>query len=227
MKKIISVFTAFLMIICVFPVAVGAEVLETKDGIQYSVSDGAVTVEGFNYAGTVMDVPENIDGYPVKYIAPQACRGNTAITELRLPKGLASVGEYAFGECPNLTKVTMAGGSDIGRSAFRDCKALITLKLPSSLKSIDDFAFEGCTMLGKVKIPKGLSEIGTDAFAGCERVSFDVKSNSYAKEYARKNNIPTDFKDTWEFTLIMLALVTLLLGGAVFAANKLLKKRKK
>ena len=226
MKKVLSMLIVFIMMILVTPICANAQVYETDNGIQYSVNNGEVTVEGFNYAGNVMKVPEKIDGMPVLYIAPQACRKNTAITELRLPKSIVSVGEYAFAECPNLVKVVISGGVNIERSAFRGCKALIELSLPNSLESIDDFAFEGCTMLGKVKIPKNLSFIGTDAFAGCERVRFDVSGNNYAKEYAKNNSIPTSFKDTWEYTLIMIALTTVLMGGATFVINAYIKRKK-
>lgn len=226
MKKVLSIMTVFTILLSFMTIGIDAQVYETDGGIQYSVNNGEVTVEGFNYAGNVMSVPEKIDGMPVLYIASQACRKNTAITELRLPESIVSVGEYAFAECPNLVKVVISGGRKIGRSAFRGCKALIELSLPSGLESIDDFAFEGCTMLGKVKIPKSLSFIGADAFAGCERLRFDVNGNSYAKEYAKNNAIPTSFKDTWEYTLLMIALTTVLMGAAVFIANIYIKRKK-
>ncbi len=226
MKKIISVFFAFLLVILCLPITAGAEVLETDGGIMYTVERGEVIIQGFNAAGSVMDIPEKIDGLPVTKIASQTCRGDMVITEVRIPKSVTSIGEYAFAECPNLTKVVIKGGNFIGRSAFRDCKALLTLKLPSDLESIDDFAFEGCTMLGTVKIPKGLTHIGTDAFMGCERLRFVLNGNDVAKAHAKKYNIPTSFTDTWEFTLLMLVLVTGLLGGGVFAVSRLMKNKK-
>lgn len=227
MKKIISLFFAFALLIFCFPVTVGAEILETDGGILYTVENGSVTVQGFNAAGTVMDIPEKIGGLPVVSIASQACRGDSVITEVRIPRSVTVIGEYAFAECPNLTKVVMKGGVTVGRSAFRDCKALLTLKLPSSLKSIDDLAFEGCTMLGAVKIPKGLEHIGTDAFMGCERLRFELNGNKVAKEHARKYDIPTSFTDTWEFTVLMTVLVSALLGGAIIVVNKIIKNKKR
>ncbi len=227
MKKIFSVFFTFILVLICFPITAGAEMLETDGGILYTVENGEVVIEGFNAAGTVMDIPEKIDGLPVKRIAAQVCRGDRVITEVRIPKSITSIGEYAFAECPNLTKVVIKGGISIGRSAFRDCKALLMLKLPSNLESIDDYAFEGCTMLGTVKIPKGLESIGTDAFMGCERLRFELNGNDVAKAHAKKYNIPTSFTDTWEFTLIMIVLVTALLGGGLIVVNKALKNKKR
>ncbi len=227
MKKIISLIFVFTLMLRCFPLTAGAEVLETDGGIMYTVERGEVVIQGFSGNKSVMNIPEKIDGLPVTRIASQVCRGDMAITEVRIPKSVTSIGEYAFAECPNLTKVVIKGSNFIGRSAFRDCKALLTLKLPSNLESIDDFAFEGCTVLGTVKIPKGLKTIGTDAFMGCEKLRFDLNGNKVAKAHAEKYNIPTSFTDTWEFTVLMTVLVSALLGVGLIFANKALKNKNK
>ncbi len=227
MKKITALLFSLFITLSLIPLGASAEVLETDSGIQYTVENGEVTLQGFNYAGTVMKVPEKIDGMTVKYVAPQACRGNDALTEVVLPSTVVSIGEYAFSECENLRTVKIEGGNSIGRSAFRDCKRLRSLSLPDNLISIDDFAFEGCTLLGKVKIPKSLEKLGTDAFAGCERLRFDLNGNDAAKEHAKKYNIPTSFTDTWEFTVILLVLVTVIIGGGVLVLNNAIKKKMK
>ena len=204
MKRIIIVFLTLVLVL--MPLTVSALPSETDSGIFYSIENGEVTVEGFNYAGTVLDIPDKIEGYPVKYIADQACRGNYGITELRLPASIVSIGEYSFAECENLTKVVMKGGQTVGYSAFRGCKALTSLTLPEGLTLIDDSAFEGCVMLGKVKMPKSLKTIGVDAFAGCGRLRFDANGNAVVKEYAEQYSIPTSFFDTWEFRLILIGI---------------------
>ncbi len=227
MKKFISLFFVFALLLLQFSMTAGAEMRKTDGGILYTVENGEVVIQGFDGSGSVMKIPEKIDGLPVTRIAAQTCRGDAVITEVRIPESVTSIGEYAFAECPNLTKVVIKGSNFIGRSAFRDCKALMTLKLPSNLESIDDFAFEGCTVLGTVKMPKGLKSIGTDAFMGCEKLRFDLNGNAVAKAHAKKYNIPTAFTDTWEFTLLMTVLVSALLGGGLVVANKMIKNKKK
>ena len=226
MKKIIAVIISLFIILSAFAIGVGALPSETDSGILYSIENGIVTVEGFNYAGTVLDVPETIEGYPVKYVAAQACRGNYGITEVRLPSSLVSIGEYAFAECDNLTKVVLSGGVEIGYSAFRDCKALISLSLPEGLEIIDDSAFEGCTNLGKIKLPDSVTRIGTYAFMGCERVRFSSGANDYVISYAKDNGIPIG-SDPWVMRVTVIAITSAVLLAVLLATDRAIKKRKK
>lgn len=227
LKKQITVLILVLLAVLCFPLSLTAETIkETDSGIFYSIENGEVTVEGFNDVGTVMKVPKEIEGCPVVSIAPYACRSNTSLTEVQLPTGLLTVGDFAFADCPNLLKVTLGGAETIGRSAFRSCGALLSVSLPSSLLIIDDNAFADCVMLGKVTIPASVTTIGVDAFAGCSRLRLDVSKNLMAKDYAERYAIPTSFTETWEFTLLMLALVTVLLGGALLLVSRLFKKKK-
>lgn len=229
MKRLRLLFfpAVLLCLLFCFSLTPSAEtVKETDDGIVYSVQDGEVTIEGYRGVGTVMKVPSEIEGCPVTAIASYACRGNEALTEVHLPEGLRTVGDFAFADCPNLLKVRCEGAEVIGRSAFRSCGALLSVTLPSGLLTIDDNAFADCVMLGKTKIPASVTDIGVDAFAGCSRLRLDVSENPMAKDYAKRYAIPTDFTETWEFTLLMLVLVTALLGGALLLIRRFLRKKK-
>ena len=55
----------------------------------------------------------------------------------------------------------------IGDAAFRDCKQLRAIKLPSKLRRIETEAFKNCTSLTEVCFPDSIVSIGNDAFAGC------------------------------------------------------------
>jgi hypothetical protein len=55
----------------------------------------------------------------------------------------------------------------IGYSAFRDCRSLTSIKLPSSLTTIGLYAFEGCSSLASIELPSSLTSIGERAFSEC------------------------------------------------------------
>lgn len=224
MKKIAVIIFVLLLILPIF--SVSALPSETDSGILYSIENGEVTIEGWGFADSIMKIPETIEGYPVKYVANQACRDNDGITELYLPSTIVSIGEYAFAECDNLVKVVIEGSETIGYSSFRNCKALLSVSFPNNLTLIDDSAFENCTMLGKIKIPASVTKIGVDAFIGCDRLRFDASDNPYAKQYAKQYAIPTSFFDTWEFTVVLIVIISAAVIGAYLAFKKFVKKKK-
>ena len=55
--------------------------------------------------------------------------------------------------------------------------------------SIGDYAFEYCRSLTNITIPNNVTSIGDYAFNKCDSLSVLCKSNSYAEQYAKENNI--------------------------------------
>lgn len=70
----------------------------------------------------------------------------------------------------------------IGRSAFMYAN-MSSVKLPRSLRIIDDWAFEGCEHLASVEIQEGLEKIGFHAFGYCPKL-MSIKLPSSIKEVA-------------------------------------------
>lgn len=56
--------------------------------------------------------------------------------------------------------------TEIGKSAFRNKKSLISVTIPDSITKIGDYAFE-CVGLTSITIPESVTEIGTMAFSSC------------------------------------------------------------
>ena len=90
----------------------------------------------------------------------------------------------------------------IGYDAFRECKDLTSVTIPSSVTSIGDNAFMYCTGLTSITIPNSVTSIGKEAFSGC--YSLPVVDNlRYADTYlvvAVNKSLPTyTIKDgtTW------------------------------
>lgn len=110
--------------------------------------------------------------------------GNQVITELVIPEGVTSIGDYAFFGT-NFRSVTIPdsvasigyaafSGSAIERlvlnaalidySAFSNCTSLTSVTFKDGVHYINDSAFENCTALSSVTFGNGLLSVGDEAF---------------------------------------------------------------
>ena len=81
-----------------------------------------------------------------------------------LPEGMVEVPREAFKDCKELRSVTVPSTvTTIGMNAFRG-SSLTAITLPASLTSIGKEAFIGCSSLTAVTLPAGLTSIGDCAF---------------------------------------------------------------
>lgn len=112
------------------------------------------------------------------------------ITSLEIPESL-SVDGYNY-------PVTHIDGSVWeGSGAFKDCKNLASVQLPSSLKSIGDKAFEGCSSLTYVLLPAGLEYLGSNAFGGCSALKgVNIPKDCHTHQYAGEQAYPGPFANT-------------------------------
>ena len=69
----------------------------------------------------------------------------------------------------------------IGGGAFNGCGELKTIKLPSSITSINDYAFQGCINLHTIDFPNTLGKIGVGAFSGCTSLKTLIIPNSVTR----------------------------------------------
>ncbi len=102
------------------------------------------------------------------YYAHHLYLNNTEITELSIPNGVTSIGNYAFNECTNITSVTIPNSvTSIGDNAFGGCSGLTSITLPHSVTSIGHEAFQFCSSLTSFDIPEGVVALGLQIFVGC------------------------------------------------------------
>lgn len=111
--------------------------------------------------------------------------GNQVITELVIPEGVTSIGNFAFFGT-NFRSVTIPdsvasighaafSGSAIERlvlnaaliddSAFSNCTSLTSVTFKDGVHYINDSAFENCTALSSVTFGNGLLSVGDEAFS--------------------------------------------------------------
>ena len=70
------------------------------------------------------------------------------LTELAIPEGVETIGNYAFYECAGLRKIVIPDGiRAIGSCAFSGCVGFAHVELPDSLEYVGDDAFFGCVSL--------------------------------------------------------------------------------
>lgn len=103
-----------------------------------------------------------------------------------MPKGLTTIGNYAFQGCSGLTSITMPENlTIIGKSAFDDCNNLEKVII-SNIRNWCDIDFDywnnplrfaghlysdNNTEIVELVIPEGVTSIGKYTFAGCKNIT--------------------------------------------------------
>ncbi len=98
-------------------------------------------------------------------------KGNL-VTDLEIPAGMTSIGDYAFHGCYRLTSIIIPDSiTSIGDLAFAGCSNLASITLPDSVTSIDSSAFASCSNLASITLPDSMTSIGSNAFSNCSSLT--------------------------------------------------------
>ena len=82
------------------------------------------------------------------------------------------IGNYAFRECRNLKNIRIpSSATRIGRGAFEERSSLKSATIPNSVTSIEEAAFYNCRNLTVVNIPNSVTSIGKSTFAECSSLT--------------------------------------------------------
>lgn len=131
--------------------------------------------QGRNMEGTIR-APYMTDlsfGPNVTRICDHAFPNCMALTSVRLPEGLDTIGNNAFSNSGLTSITTPESLRSIGYGAFSMCEALAAVTLNDGLTGLGAAAFRQCEALKQVNIPLSLSTIESETFAysGLETVA--------------------------------------------------------
>ncbi|MBE6766600.1 MAG: leucine-rich repeat domain-containing protein [Ruminococcaceae bacterium] len=173
MKKILIVFSVFLLNLCL-PVSVNAA--QWVDGLCIKAVDGYAEIidASPDLEGDIV-IPDYYGGYGIEYIGVEAFKDCTGITSITLGENIGGIYYNAFAGCTNLTTVNFncksysqkdsAGSPD--RPVFADCPNLTTVNIGKNVESIPKYLFYGVSSLKTVNFAGDMPKIGQDAFKGC------------------------------------------------------------
>ena len=230
MKKYFKLFFISALIFITFTTSASASIFikETDDGIRYSVTeDNFVVIEGYNVTSLSLKIPAEIDGHAVKEIKSLALYGNQYINSLEIAEGVEIIGDGAFSYFKNLISVKLPSTvKSVPDSAFKGCSSLTTLTLAEGIERIENGAFEDCKILGNVKIPKTVTYIGNGSFYGCEKLIFNCGSNEYAKAYAAENFISTSYFSGLSAVVIWTIAITAIGAVVLFVILPKIRNKK-
>ena len=156
-------------------------VVETQeDGSKYAVLTGG---DGHVHA---LEIPNEIDGLPVKSIGDLSYYRNPDLTSVTIPRNVTEIEGVAFKGCRRLKVFSVAAGNTCYKSVrglllSKDGKTLVAVPgglkrvvIPSGVECIGKEAFFECEQLVSVTISDSVTRIEHGAFWRCRRLK-DVK----------------------------------------------------
>ncbi len=154
---------------------------------------------------------------------------NTAITEMTIPVGVTSIGEYAFGNCAALTDVDLPSGiTRIYDRAFENCTALgKTMIIPASVKEIREDTFKNSSVkfvgFEAEKLPDGWSDASVDIKGYADTKDFIFTDNEFYRVNVTDTAILiecTPIGDVYEVASEINGIPVSGIGDEIFKNNK-------
>lgn len=141
-------------------------------------------------------IPDRMKGYPVFRIKYNVFKDKKDISSVSFGASVKNIGAHAFSGCTGLTDLSIPNQVKIIESrAFNNCTNLQRVKIGKNVTHIGYGAFAGCSNLKDIFIPESVGMIEDNAFAHCENITISCVANSFAHQYAVKNNIPFALKN--------------------------------
>ena len=163
------------------------------EGLEYSISNGEVTITDYTGTATELDIPSEIVGCPVTVIGDTAFQNCESLIGIIIPEGVTVIGYQSFENCINLTDITIPlSVCDFGQIAFLGCTNLQNVYYGGELDDwcrleffyarwensydnpmtfAENLYLNGKLLAGVVEIPESIECIGTYTFLGCDDIT--------------------------------------------------------
>lgn len=142
------------------------------DDVTYIKYNDYAELLSCNMMATKVNIPEEIDGIPVRKIASGAFNNCVLLTQLIIPDSVEEIGNNAFYGCSSLKEIKLpAKIKTIDISMFTQCINILEVFIPDEVETIKTGAFNLCKSLKTVYIPKSVVEIEKDVFDGCDSLA--------------------------------------------------------
>lgn len=142
------------------------------DDITYIKYNDYAELLSCDMMATKVNIPEEIDGIPVRKIASGAFNNCVLLTQLIIPDSVEEIGNNAFYGCSSLKEIKLpAKIKTIDISIFTQCINILEVFIPDEVETIKSGAFNLCKSLKTVYIPKSVVEIEKDVFDGCDSLA--------------------------------------------------------
>ena len=131
------------------------------DGVLFTKSLKTLVAYPAGKAGPSYSIPNSVT--EIEHYA----FARASLTNVTIPDGVTSIGDFAFAWCFKLTSVTIPGSvTSMGFRMFYK-SGLRSTTIKDGVTSIGAYAFSECFSLAKVTIPSSVTNIGTAAFWQC------------------------------------------------------------
>lgn len=168
-----------------------------------------------------VNIPEEIDGIPVRKIASGAFNNCVLLTQLIIPDSVEEIGNNAFYGCSSLKEIKLPSKiKTIDISVFTQCINILEVFIPDEVVTVKSGAFNLCKSLKTVYIPKSVVEIEKDVFDGCNslanifyegsktewdelvsRCGLDLNVNVIYNSYNQEETLLGDINDDGSFNI--------------------------
>ena len=93
-------------------------------------------------------------------------------SEVNIPVGVTSLGDYCFRLCTFLTSINLPEGvTSLGYGCFNGCTFLTSINMPEGVNSLGENCFRDCTSLTSITLPEGVTSLGAYCFDGCSALT--------------------------------------------------------